>query len=255
MLCTGIMKSTLAGDMLTDVYLKILEQKGKAIRPHYMIESKKEIRPGEFEVHLRDLGVPSRTTESFRLYMMKQVVRDLKETVCRVSDVAFDEEANANIPTIPYELPDGNVIEVGTDRFKLPELMFSRPPADLIPVVQQFMTPDEPPFAGVQQLIVSSIGKCDPDIRRELYSSIIVTGGNTILPQFPERLHKELQEKAATQQMYKVKLVATSSVVERKFSVWIGGSILASLGTFQQMWMSKQEYDEHGKSLVERKCP
>ena len=41
---------------------------------------------------------------------------------------------------------------------------------------------------------------------------------------------------------------------ERKYSVWIGGSILASLSTFQQMWISKAEYDESGPSIVHRKC-
>lgn len=44
-------------------------------------------------------------------------------------------------------------------------------------------------------------------------------------------------------------------LVERRFSVFIGGSILASLGSFQQMWLSKAEYDEHGPSLIHRKCP
>jgi len=103
-------------------------------------------------------------------------------------------------------------------------------------------------------MIYNSIAKCDPDIRRELFNSIIVTGGNTLLPQFAERLHKELMEKSPPQ-MYKVKILATNSSAERKFSVWIEGSILASLGTFQQMWMSKQEYEEYGRSMVERKCP
>lgn len=49
----------------------------------------------------------------------------------------------------------------------------------------------------------------------------------------------------------RVKVVAPP---ERKYSVWIGGSILASLATFQQMWISKQEYDESGPSIVHRKC-
>ena len=49
----------------------------------------------------------------------------------------------------------------------------------------------------------------------------------------------------------KIKIVAPP---ERKYSVWIGGSILASLSTFQQMWISKQEYDESGPSIVHRKC-
>ena len=41
---------------------------------------------------------------------------------------------------------------------------------------------------------------------------------------------------------------------ERRYPVWIAGSILASLSTFQQMWISKQEYDESGPSIVHRKC-
>ncbi len=49
----------------------------------------------------------------------------------------------------------------------------------------------------------------------------------------------------------KIKIVAPP---ERKYSVWIGGSILASLSTFQQMWISKQEYDESGPGIVRRKC-
>nr|XP_021506383.1 actin-like protein 6B [Meriones unguiculatus] len=56
-------------------------------------------------------------------------------------------------------------------------------------------------------------------------------------------------------QSMRLKLIASNSTMERKFSPWIGGSILASLGTFQQMWISKQEYEEGGKQCVERKCP
>jgi len=46
-----------------------------------------------------------------------------------------------------------------------------------------------------------------------------------------------------------VKIVAPP---ERKYSVWIGGSILASLSTFQNLWVSKQEYDESGPGIVHR---
>ncbi|KAH9255508.1 actin-2 [Batrachochytrium salamandrivorans] len=61
-----------------------------------------------------------------------------------------------------------------------------------------------------------------------------------------ERLNKEMVPNTM-----KVKVVAPP---ERKYSVWIGGSILASLSTFQQMWISKQEYDESGPGIVHRKC-
>ena len=53
----------------------------------------------------------------------------------------------------------------------------------------------------------------------------------------------------------KVKVIAPTTPQERRFLVWIGGSILASLGSFQQLWMSKQEYEENGASAIHRKCP
>jgi len=68
-------------------------------------------------------------------------------------------------------------------------------------------------------------------------------------PGIADRMQKEINALAPSSM--KVKIVAPP---ERKYSVWIGGSILASLSTFQQMWISKQEYDESGPSIVYRKC-
>jgi len=50
-------------------------------------------------------------------------------------------------------------------------------------------------------------------------------------------------------------VMSHANLVERRFSVWLGGSILGSLGSFHQMWMSKAEYDEHGPALIHRKSP
>ena len=91
--------------------------------------------------------------------------------------------------------------------------------------------------------------KCDVDIRKDLYSNIVLSGGTTMFPGIAERLTKELTALAPA--AMKIKVVAPP---ERKYSVWIGGSILASLSTFQQMWISKAEYDESGPSIVHRKC-
>lgn len=70
-----------------------------------------------------------------------------------------------------------------------------------------------------------------------------------MFPGITDRLQQELTNMAPSSM--RVKVVAPP---ERKYSVWIGGSILASLSTFQQMWISKQEYDESGPSIVHRKC-
>uniref|UniRef100_A0A8D1B3M0 Actin, cytoplasmic 1 n=1 Tax=Sus scrofa TaxID=9823 RepID=A0A8D1B3M0_PIG len=94
-----------------------------------------------------------------------------------------------------------------------------------------------------------TIMKCDVDIRKDLYGNIVLSGGTTMFPGIGERMTKELTALAPS--TMKIKVVAPP---ERKYSVWIGGSILASLSTFQQMWISKAEYDESGPSIVHRKC-
>jgi len=93
----------------------------------------------------------------------------------------------------------------------------------------------------------TSIYKCDLDIRRDLYGNVVLSGGTTMFPGITDRLQKELG--ALSPSSVKVKIVAPA---ERKYSVWIGGSILASLSTFQNLWVSKEEYDEAGPGIVHR---
>lgn len=82
-----------------------------------------------------------------------------------------------------------------------------------------------------------------------LLANRLQSGGTTMYPGLPDRMKKEITALAPSSM--RIKIIAPP---ERKYSVWIGGSILASLSTFQQMWISKQEYDESGPSIVHRKC-
>jgi len=91
--------------------------------------------------------------------------------------------------------------------------------------------------------------KCDVDIRRDLYQNVVLSGGTTMFAGIGERMTRELTALAPS--TVKIKVVAPP---ERKYSVWIGGSILSSLSTFQQMWITKEEYDEAGPGIVHRKC-
>ena len=143
-------------------------------------------------------------------------------------------ESNQNNKT--YELPDGQTITIGNQRFRCPEALFK--PA---------MIGKE--MGGFHELVYGSIMKCDIDIRKDLYNNIVMSGGTTMFPGIPERLSKEVTALAPT--TMKVKVVAPQ---ERKFLVWIGGSILSSLSTFQTLWITKQEYDETGATIVHRKC-
>merc|ERR1711974_588281 len=102
---------------------------------------------------------------------------------------------------------------------------------------------------GVHETTYHGIMKCDVDIRKDLYANTVMSGGTTMYPGIADGMQKEITALAPS--TIKIKIIAPP---ERKCSVGIGGSILASLSTFQQMWISKQEYDECGPSIVHRKC-
>jgi actin len=125
--------------------------------------------------------------------------------------------------------PGAQVITVGSERFRCPEVLF-----------QPSMVGME--ANGIHDTTFNSIMKCDVDIRKDLYSNIVLSGGTTMFPGIADRMTKEITALAPS--AMKIKVVAPP---ERKYSVWIGGSILASLSTFQQMWISKSEYDESGE--------
>ena len=135
-----------------------------------------------------------------------------------------------------YELPDEHVVTIGNERFRCPEALF------------------QPSFLGmeangVHETCYNSIMKCDVDIRKDLYGNIVLSGGTSMYPGINTRLEKEMIQLAPP--TMKIKVIAPP---ERKYSVWIGGSILASLSTFQNMWFTKEEYDESGPAIVHRKC-
>ena len=127
-------------------------------------------------------------------------------------------------------------INIGNERLKCPEALF-RPS-----LLRQGS-------CGVHEAIHSSILKCDVDIHDDLYGNVLLSGGSTMFPGIAERISKELLALAPPAK--KIKIIAPP---ERKYSAWIGGSLLASLSTFPMMCVFKDEYDEVGPSIIHQKC-
>jgi len=203
----SILRINMAGRDLTDYLLKILSERG---------------------LHL--------TTSAER-----EIVKDIKEKLCYVA-LDFDEELNASktgsSKEANYEMPDGNVITIGSERFRCPEVLFK----------PSLMGKE---FGGVHEQTYQSIMKSDVDVRKDLYQNIILSGGTTLYAGLPERLTKEVQKLAPQAIKSLVKVIA---VPERKYCVWIGGSILSSISTFGTMWITKEEYQDAGPTIVHRKC-
>eukprot|EP01090_Pellita_catalonica_P020303 TRINITY_DN7194_c0_g1_i1.p1 TRINITY_DN7194_c0_g1~~TRINITY_DN7194_c0_g1_i1.p1 ORF type:complete len:382 (-),score=50.59 TRINITY_DN7194_c0_g1_i1:94-1239(-) len=178
--------------------------------------------------------------QSFTTSADREIARSIKESTCFVSldyeaDLIKSKESADYCKE--YELPDGQTITVNAERFRCPEVLFN---PSLI----------GSELFGIHRQVFEAIQKTDIDLRKDMYANVIISGGSTMFPGFPERLQRDLQALIPSTNM-KAKVVAPE---DRKFIVWKGGSVLASLGTFSKMWISQEEFQECGPGIVHRKC-
>jgi len=184
---------------------------------------------------LQDSGITLTTSAEM------EIVKQIKEKLCYVSLDYQDElkkSQSGQCKEEEFEMPDGSIIKVGSQRFRCPEVLFD-----------PSMIGRE--FGGLHRQTNDSIMKSDIDVRKDLYMNIVLSGGTTLYAGLPERLTKELKNLANPNMASKIKVLA---VPERKYCVWIGGSILSSISTFADMWITKDEFEDAGESIVHRKC-
>eukprot|EP00747_Dinoflagellata_sp_TGD_P168347 gnl/TRDRNA2_/TRDRNA2_194525_c0_seq1.p1 gnl/TRDRNA2_/TRDRNA2_194525_c0~~gnl/TRDRNA2_/TRDRNA2_194525_c0_seq1.p1 ORF type:complete len:379 (-),score=99.22 gnl/TRDRNA2_/TRDRNA2_194525_c0_seq1:44-1180(-) len=171
----------------------------------------------------------------------KEIVRDMKETSCYVAEDGLDAEMEkykqrpVDFEKI-YTLPDGNTVKLTTEQFRVPEVLFD-------PMISGRELP------GIHQATYKCIQTCDIDLRRELFKSVVLSGGTTMFPGIADRLTKEL--KGLAPQKIDIKVNASP---QRRYVVWMGASIVAELSSFQKMLIWKADYDEQGPGVVHSKC-
>ncbi|RKP23371.1 actin-related protein [Syncephalis pseudoplumigaleata] len=171
------------------------------------------------QVLLRKAGYCFHTTAE------REIVRTIKEQACYIP-LNFSREEKDITKYVDFKLPDGNTIKLGGERFRAPEILFN---PEIIGLE----------YPGIHQIVVDSINRTDLDLRKPLFGNIVLSGGSTLCTGFGDRLLNDIKRLAVKD--VKIKIYAPP---ERKYSTWIGGSILASLNTFKKMWISAEEYQE-----------
>ena len=192
----------------------------------------------QLQLQLRRAGLSFTTTAE------NDLVKKIKEDVCYLTPTPSVQEAagttGASVPPpadakTQYQLPDGQTITLASERFQAPSVLFD----------PSLIGSEE---AGAADVLVNSIQRSDLDLRSKLYSQIVLAGGSTLTPGFGDRMLYEVRSRSPSHTRIRI-----SAPPERIHSAYVGGSILASLATFKNMWVSREEYEEKGSSVLHRR--
>ena len=185
----------------------------------------------DLSLKLLDL-IKNKIDNSYKLIKGRLLADDIKEQKGYIS-MSNEEE---NQEELNYTLPDGKELKLGNEVFKSNDTIFN--PGENSELI------------SLSKMVVDSLNLCDEDVKNDINESVCLIGGNTLLKNFPEKLRMELSD---NKDMGSFNL---SFIPERQFSSWIGGSIMSSLDNFQYMWVTKEEFDEKGKTLIsiDSKC-
>lgn len=193
----AIVQSPLAGDFITKQCRQYFNERNIEIVPYYMIASKEVVKEGEPARWSKRNNIPDNLTNSWKEFMINESIHDFKSCALQVSDTAFNKEIAETMPAIHYEFSNGYNIDLTADRFRIPEALFDT--SQIKGVTSTMM--------GMSQIVTTSIGLCDIDIRSSLHASVLVTGGNTLINGFTERLNRDLTTKTPAVRTFKIKVL------------------------------------------------
>ncbi|KAI1502970.1 chromatin remodeling and histone acetyltransferase complexes subunit putative [Biscogniauxia marginata] len=246
----SIQKSPVGGLWLSSQIRSMWENNDPKIDiiPSFMVENKTPVDAGApAQAKLRKF--PFDIAPSFRIYEEERLLTEFKESVVEVwrGPGRYANPGNEDLvrsqPGRVFEMPDGSNQMWREQRYRVSEGMWDESAA--LPL------PDGSKAQTIPELIKAALGAVDVDLRPNLLGNVVVTGGSSLLNGFNDRLNNEL---GAIYPGVRIKIHAAGLTTERRFGAWIGGSILASLGTFHQMWISRKEYEENGAGIVEKRC-
>jgi len=228
----GVMKADFGGENLTNDLALTFAMKGDIIPSFASIKYKER---------LEGTNVSKAIDEYLQLCRL-DVIREAKHSMCKLVESNIDKiKFREGVDNVTYELPDKKIVVLSKEIYTIPEALFQP-------------SPTVPEWKGLHHLVKESLEKTDIEVRKEILSNIIIVGGCSLMQNMIERLQKELMDMNIMGMGHRVKTFTTVSTAERRYANWLGGSILASMSTFSTLSMSKQEYEEHGAILIDKKC-
>jgi actin-like protein 6A len=259
-------RSGRGGDWLGNVQWKALLEENKILRPRYQQQGINAVAASGGIFHrwaMQDMMFEFRTSAHVKLPQWWYdpttpfIYPEPKDDASGTGKMAVESPASE---PYTYELPDGTLVDlttrVGKDLCRVPELLFTDDVPYLPNGIDESILDQHPTLSNLplHKLIHSSLSAVgDIDVRKDLAGSILLTGGSSLFENLEQRLSLEVPRVVSG--AYKCKVLASRNSVERSCAAWIGGSVLSSLGSFQQLWLSRTEYDEYGATLATQRFP
>lgn len=183
--------------------------------------------------------------ESLKPQMEKLNVTNSTYIARKIKEKYFEIDLKGNLSkqdlnlkrNLDFELPDGNRLSLSSQNILLPEAIFN----------PGIISDDS---KSLQDLILESLLDVDLHLRKEFLSNFVLGGGNTMIKNYSERLKTEVNNTLKENKWGSSQVTKINSYPERIYSSWIGSSAVCSFSKFQELWVSKNDYEEQGKHLI-----